>query len=438
MIFSLISILILIILSAIFTSAEAAMLAVSDNLVMEDAESGHKRAKIVLSYQAHRKQFNTTIELMLMLSVLINGGIALSTFQNDLSEWLSFEDSPIFNVLAMVIIALIILIVQMVFGRLIPKRMANKNPQRVLYTTIGFVSFFIQLFKPLYAVLIYSSAIFGRLFNLKPSEGERKVTEEEILTIVEASSKTGDIEAEESEMIQNIFEFGDTTVDDVMTHRTEVSALNIKSTKKQILDFVRVEQFTRFPVYEGDIDHIIGTLHVKDLLKYIDNPDEKFTLKSLLRPPYFIPDSKRTSELFREMQKQKNHIAIVLDEYGGTAGIVTIEDLIEEIVGNIFDEYDDEENEIQMIDSNTYEVDGLSNIHDVEDAIDCGLPVDDYDTISGFILGQLGRFPEDGEEVVVIYEGCKFEVLKIEDKIIARVRITRPHHAVDEKDNHKL
>lgn len=128
----------------------------------------------------------------------------------------------------------------------------------------------------------------------------------------------------------------------------------------------------------------------------------------------------------------------MLDEYGGTAGIVTIEDLIEEIVGNIFDEYDDEENEIQMIDSNTYEVDGLSNIHDVEDAIDCGLPVDDYDTISGFILGQLGRFPEDGEEVVVIYEGCKFEVLKIEDKIIARVRITRPHHAVDEKDNHKL
>lgn len=432
---ALISMLVLIIIYAILNAAGTAIVAVSDNQVESDAEEGNKRAKRVLSYQENEKLFTVTIHMILTLIILINGGIALDTFQNDVRLWLNADNNVYLNIISFIIISVILLIIHMVFGHLIPKRLANKYPSRVLYQTIGFVSFFIQFFRPLYWVNNYLSIVFGRLFGLHPNEGDRKVTEEEIMTIVEASSKTGDIDEEESEMIQNIFEFGDTTVDEVMTHRTEVSALSVKSTKKQVLDYVRTEQFTRFPVYEGDIDHIIGTVHVKDLLRYIDNPEEKFSVKALLRPPYFVPDSKKTSELFREMQKQKNHIAIVLDEYGGTAGIVTIEDLIEEIVGNIFDEYDDEEEEIQIVDHQTFEVDGLSNISDVEDIIDAGLPVDDYDTISGFILGQLGRFPEENEEVVIVYEGFKFEVLSIEDKVISRVRITKPSDDRDKDED---
>lgn len=432
---ALISMLVLIIIYAILNAAGTAIVAVSDNQVESDAEEGNKRAKRVLSYQENEKLFTVTIHMILTLIILINGGIALDTFQNDVRLWLNADNNVYLNIISFIIISVILLIIHMVFGHLIPKRLANKYPSRVLYQTIGFVSFFIQLFRPLYWVNNYLSIVFGRLFGLHPNEGDRKVTEEEIMTIVEASSKTGDIDEEESEMIQNIFEFGDTTVDEVMTHRTEVSALSVKSTKKQVLDYVRTEQFTRFPVYEGDIDHIIGTVHVKDLLRYIDNPEEKFSVKALLRPPYFVPDSKKTSELFREMQKQKNHIAIVLDEYGGTAGIVTIEDLIEEIVGNIFDEYDDEEEEIQIVDHQTFEVDGLSNIGDVEDIIDAGLPVDDYDTVSGFILGQLGRFPEENEEVVIVYEGFKFEVLSIEDKVISRVRITKPSDDRDKDED---
>lgn len=432
---ALISMLVLIIIYAILNAAGTAIVAVSDNQVESDAEEGNKRAKRVLSYQENEKLFTVTIHMILTLIILINGGIALDTFQNDVRLWLNADNNVYLNIISFIIISVILLIIHMVFGHLIPKRLANKYPSRVLYQTIGFVSFFIQLFRPLYWVNNYLSIVFGRLFGLHPNEGDRKVTEEEIMTIVEASSKTGDIDEEESEMIQNIFEFGDTTVDEVMTHRTEVSAISVKSTKKQVIDYIRTEQFTRFPVYDGDIDHIIGTMHVKDLLRYIDNPEEKFSVKSLLRPPYFVPDSKRTSELFREMQKQKNHIAIVLDEYGGTAGIVTIEDLIEEIVGNIFDEYDDEEEEIQIVDHQTFEVDGLSNIGDVEDIIDAGLPVDDYDTVSGFILGQLGRFPEENEEVVIVYEGFKFEVLSIEDKVISRVRITKPSDDRDKDED---
>ena len=432
---ALISMAVLIMIYAILNAAGTAIVAVSDNQVESDAEEGNKRAKRVLSYQENEKLFTVTIQMILTLIILINGGIALDTFQNDVRLWLNADNNVYLNIISFIIISIILLIIHMVFGHLIPKRLANKYPSRVLYQTIGFVSFFIQLFRPLYWVNNYLSIVFGRLFGLHPNEGDRKVTEEEIMTIVEASSKTGDIDEEESEMIQNIFEFGDTTVDEVMTHRTEVSAISVKSTKKQVIDYIRTEQFTRFPVYDGDIDHIIGTMHVKDLLRYIDNPEEKFSVKSLLRPPYFVPDSKKTSELFREMQKQKNHIAIVLDEYGGTAGIVTIEDLIEEIVGNIFDEYDDEEEEIQIVDHQTFEVDGLSNISDVEDIIDAGLPVDDYDTISGFILGQLGRFPEENEEVVIVYEGFKFEVLSIEDKVISRVRITKPSDDRDKDED---
>ena len=428
---ALISMLVLIIIYAILNASGTAIVAISDNKVEADAEDGNKRAKRVLAYQENEKIFTVTIHMILTLIILVNGGIALDTFQNDVKLWLNADNNIYLNIISFVIISVIFLILHMVFGHLIPKRLANKYPSGVIYQTIGFVSFWIQLFRPLYWVINYLSSVFGRLFGLHPNEGDRKVTEEEIMTIVEASSKTGDIDEEESEMIQNIFEFGDTTVDEVMTHRTEVSALSVKSTKKQVLDYVRTEQFTRFPVYEGDIDHIIGTVHVKDLLRYIDNPEEKFSVKALLRPPYFVPDSKKTSELFREMQKQKNHIAIVLDEYGGTAGIVTIEDLIEEIVGNIFDEYDDEEEKIKQVDHYTFEVDGLSNINDVEDIIEAGLPVEDYDTVSGFILGQLGRFPEENEEVVIVYEGFKFEVLSIEDKVISRVRITKPSNDQD-------
>jgi putative hemolysin len=185
------------------------------------------------------------------------------------------------------------------------------------------------------------------------------------------------------------------------------------------------EQYTRFPVYQGSLDHIIGTLHVKDLLKYVENTEERFSIKRLLRPPYFIPESKKTSDLFKEMQKKKNHIAIVLDEYGGTAGIVTIEDLIEEVLGNIKDEYDDDEIDIMEINKDEFEVDGLISINDVEDIIEADLPVDDYDTLSGFILGQLGRFPDEKEKVIIEYHSFTFEVLEREGKVISKVKVIR-------------
>lgn len=416
---------VLIIISAILQASEVAMVAISDSKVNSDADKGQKSAIKIKRFNIDSRSYLTAIHVLITLIALVNGAIALDAFKQDVVQWINMNNAFI-EPIVIVIIALILLVFHVVFGQLIPKRLGNKYPEKIAYGTIGFVTFMTWFLKPILTVLYVLSNVTGRLFGLDPSDQERKMTEEEIRTIVEASSKTGNIEEDESEMIQNVFDFSDTTVSEIMTHRTEISALNVKSTRAQVVDYIKSEQYTRFPVFEGSIDHIIGTLHVKDLLKYLDNPEEKFSIRNMLREPYFIPESKKTSDLFKDMQKQKNHIAIVLDEYGGTAGMVTIEDLIEEIVGNIQDEYDIEEDEVTIIDEKTLEVDGLMNISDVEDVIQANLPIDEYDTLSGFILGQLGRFPEEDEKVVIVYEGFRFEVLGTDNKIITKVKVIKP------------
>jgi len=425
--------LLLVILSGIFAAAEIALVVVSDNKINQDADKGNIKAIRIQKFSESPRSYMATMQMFIVLIALVNGAIALNTFSNYFSQW--FDSSLGFiEPLIIVITALILLVFHVVFGQMIPRRLANKYPEALAYGSIGFITLMTKMTYPVVWLLELISSLIGRIFGLDPSDSERKMTEEEIRTIVEASGKMGNIDEEESEMIQNIFDFSDTIVEEIMTHRTEISALNVRSTKSQVIKHVQNEQFTRYPVYEGDIDHIIGTLHVKDLLKYIDNVEEKFSIRSLIRPPYFIPDSKRTSELFKEMQSTKNHIAVVLDEYGGTAGIVTIEDLLEEIVGNIFDEYDEVDDEIVQIEQGIYEIDGLCNINDVEDSIEAGLPIDDYDTLGGFILGQLGRFPNEDEAVVIEYHGYKYEVLETEDKIISRVRVTK----LEEQDDSSL
>lgn len=439
MLISILVMIFMIVLSAMCVVSEAALVSISDAKVEQDAEEGNKRAQRVLKFTENPKSYQTALQTMMVLAPMINGAIALDTFSDDVFAWFN-SDLWMIRALVILIIILLLLVFHMVFGLIIPKRLAYKYPDGFAYRTVNFVILLTTLLSPFVWIFHTLSMLIGRLFGLKAHEGDRMVTEEEIRTIVEESSQQGAIDEEESEMIQNIFDFSDTTVDEIMTHRTEISALNVKSTRTQLIEFVQQEQYTRYPVYEGSIDHIIGTMHVKDLLKYLDKPDEKFSLKSLIRPPYFVPESKKTAELFREMQKTKNHIAVILDEYGGTAGIVTIEDLIEEIVGNISDEYDEDEETIKEIEENVLEIDGLMSINDVEDRLEAHLPVEDYDTLSGFILGQLGRFPEEDEKVEIKFNGYMFEIIQVDNKIITKVRVTkisRDDLEEDEKDDNK-
>lgn len=403
--------------------AISALDATSETQVKEHIEEGLKGALRVMDYIDHPKPYQQTV---VIVNLVLYGVIAViidATFY----PWffgLFNTNLWVLSIVSHILIFFVWFTIVVVLSTLIARRIGYKYKEKIAYTLMPIISFIKIIFIPL--VLLYDglSKALGHVFGLQNAEGEREVTEEQIRNIVEESSKTGNIEEAESEMIQNIFDFTDTTVDEIMTHRTEISAININSTKEEVMTYIKDEQYTRFPVFEKDIDHIVGTFHVKDILKILD--EDTFSLKSFLRKPYFIPDSKKTAELFAEMQKEKNHIAIVLDEYGGTAGIVTIEDLIEEIVGNIFDEYDIVEDEVQIIDNRTFEVNGLISIDDAEDAIEADLPVDDYDTLSGFILGQLGRFPEPDEKVEFEYHGFTFTVLSVDENVITKVQVVKP------------
>lgn len=276
--------------------------------------------------------------------------------------------------------------------------------------------------SPFVKLLSVSTNFVVRLFGVDPGADEKRVTEEEIRMLVDVGEEKGTIHESEKEMINNIFEFDNKIVSDIMTHRTDIAGIPIDSSLQDVLDTVKRKKFTRFPVYEDNIDNIIGILNVKDLLFLLEDNNQDFDLKHLLRQPYFVPESKKTDELFKELQSTKTHMAVAIDEYGGTAGIVTIEDLIEEIVGNIFDEYDEEEKEFEKLDENTYLINGVASLERVEDFLEVELPVEDYDTLSGFLIGQLGRIPGENENPEIEFNGLVFKVEEMVEKRIAKVK----------------
>ncbi|CCV64416.1 Membrane-anchored CBS-domain containing protein [Alteracholeplasma palmae J233] len=416
-------------LNAIFAASEIALVSVNENKVNADAENGNKKA-IKVQYFMHKStNFLSAIQIGITLLGFLNGALAADAFSEALVNSITNATSSIpVNILRPVITFLVMLVLtyfQVVFGEIVPKRLAMRAPEKVSYATVSIVKVIATIMRPFVWVLTASANLVLRIFGVKPGDDENQITEEEIRLMLSSSEKKGVIDENENEMIQNIFEFDNTTVSEIMTHRTEVSAVNIKITKEELIQFINSERYTRFPVYDESIDNIVGIIHVKDVFRYFSKKQETFEIQNVIREAYYVPDSKNVSELFKEMKAQKIHIAVVIDEYGGTAGIVTIEDLIEEILGDIDDEYDDEEIEIEHVSNDEYLIDGLTDLDDVEDEIHANLPVEDYDTLSGFMLGQLGRFPEDDEKIVVEYNGYQFEGITYEDRVVVSVKVTK-------------
>ncbi len=423
-------IIVLIILNGILSASEIAFVSLSKRKIELDLKENKKRAKKaqrILKITEKPTHYLSTIQVIItmigFISALIAASIFSDAFSVDIANKLGVSEQLVYTGLN-ALITFILTTLQVVFGELVPKRLAIKSPENVAYSFINLLNAFDLIMRPFVWLLTSISNFIVRLFGVNPDDYDDTMTEEELRLELHASELKGEIDETESEMIQNIFEFDDTIVEDVMTHRTEVSAFDISSTREEVINHVTNERFTRFPIYENSIDHIIGTLHVKDLLIYINkNPDPKiFNLHEIIRDPLFVPQSINTRQLFKDMQASKTHIAIVIDEYGGTAGIITIEDLIEEIVGNIFDEYDDDSLEIEELPDDNYIIDGLADIEEVEEKLNANLPTEEYDTLSGFILGQLGRFPDPDEKVTLVYNNYRFEVLSFKDKVIEKVR----------------
>ena len=272
-----------------------------------------------------------------------------------------------------------------------------------------------------------STNLVSKIFGVTENE-EATITEEEIKMMIDEGEEKGTIKEEEKEMINNVFEFNDTTAAEVMTHRTDIFAIDINDDIYKALDKLDEYKYSRIPIYDETIDNIKGILFVKDILKSLSTK-KQIKIKSLIRDAYFVPESKPINEIFKDLQKNKKQMAIVVDEYGGTAGLLTMEDILEELVGNIFDEYDDVENEYEKIDDNTFLISGSVSLYELKKILNTNIPEGDYDTLSGYLLEELGRLPEEGEEAIVETKDVTYKVEEYEEKRIMWVKACKNNEA---------
>lgn len=422
---------VLILLNAFFAGSEMALVSINDNKLRILADSGNKRAKVVQTLLSEPSRFLATIQIGITLSGFMASAYSARSFAGVVSDTLySFNipiDKSLVEMIATIVITLVLSYFTLVLGELVPKRLALEKAEEISFLVAGPLSILSKITSPFVKLLTLSTNIIIRLFGLNPHAEEEEVTEEEIRMMVDVGQERGTIQEAEKVMINNIFEFDNKTVSEIMTHRTNIVALPIDTTLKEAIHFVNLEKYTRFPLYEENIDHIVGILHSKDLFQYIgDGEEQNFDLRNLAREPYFVLESSRIDHLFKDMKKNKVHMAIAIDEYGGIDGIVTMEDILEEIVGNILDEYDDfemENDDIVQIDDNSYLMSGTTSLDDVEDKLMVELPIEDYDTLSGFIMGQLGYIPNLQERPVIEYDSFLFSVEEINDRRIVKIRV---------------
>lgn len=422
---------VLILLNGFFAGSELAFISINNNKLKILAEEGNRKAIKILHLKEMPNRFLSTIQIGVSLASILSGAFGADAFAQVLTDFIVAQGlgTPLLvKPIATLLITLMIMFVMLVFGELVPKRVAMSHTEKFAFIAVTPIAFLAKISTPMIHLLSFSTNLVLRLLGIDPHGSEEEVTEEEIRLMVDA----GEIDVKEKEMINNIFEFDNLEVADIMTHRTEIVGIGVDADFNELMALVDKERFTRYPVYEDSIDNIVGIIHLRDILRYMKfHKGQEFNAKSLMREPFYVPDSKQTDELFRELQLNKTHMAVVIDEYGGTAGLVTMEDLIEEIMGNIMDEYDIDEvtHELIEVHSGEYLVDASMDLEDLEDVLQIGLPVDDFDTVSGFLISELGRIPTQ-EDVLeddsdVDFNGYRFSILEIDEKVISKLRLTK-------------
>ena len=419
---------VLVIINAFFAMSEIAIISLNDNVVDKQAEDGNKKAKKVKKLTENPSNFLSTIQIGVTLAGFLTSASASSSFAEGLTEKLVSLGTPIppnvINGVSVVLITIIMSYFSLVFGELAPKRMAMQKPEKIAYSVVGVLLVVKTLTAPFVKVLSASTNLVVKLCGFDPNANEESVTEEEIRMMVDVGQEKGVIEDIQKEMIDNIFDFDDIDVSDIMTHRTDMFAVEDTDSLEQVVSLSIEHGYSRIPVFHEDPDNIIGIVYIKDLLKYISTslPKDKGP-KDVMREAYYVPFSKSCGALFNEMCEKRVQMAVVVDEYGGTAGIVTMEDLLEAIVGNIQDEYDNEDEEIVEVSENVFTVDGTAYIEEVNELVGDIIPEGDYDTLGGFLISRLGYLPQDGDMTEVDFENLKFTILNVEDRRIGKVRV---------------
>lgn len=436
----------LILCNAFFAASEIAIITLNDAKIRKMAEEGHKKARQVLKLTEDSSNFLATIQIGVTLAGFLTSATAASSLSEPLAQWFVGLIPALqphlgtVSAVSMVVITLIMSYFSLVFGELVPKRIAMQKAEALSFAFIGILRAVAIVTRPFVKLLSVSTNLVVRLFGVDPHADEENVTEEEIRMMVDVGEEKGVIEGVQKDMINNIFEFDDITAADIMTPRTDVEALEVDDTIEDALRIGMDEGFSRVPVYEEDIDHVIGVLYIKDLLPYVGQAlPQGVSLRHLARETYFIPDTKKCGELFSEMTEKRIQMAMVVDEYGGLAGIVTMEDLLESIVGNIQDEYDHEEEEVTQTGEHTFELDGSINMEELSELLKVNLPEGEYETLAGFIMDNLGRIPGEDEHPQVVYENVTFTVMEVEDRRIEKVHaeVTPPPPQDPEDKNDK-
>ncbi len=437
---------VLLLIEAVLYGFQRAIVLMNEKEIERKAQE-EKDKKSILLYGIVRRAtiYVNSIQMIITLIDLVMGYLYLPIWTSKLQGWLGQIDfiKSIGTIgqhaIALVLATICLMYILLTFGTLFPKKLAQRYPDGWAYTFIGFIQFLRTLLYPVTGIIAMSANGMLRLLGFKNDDEQTDVTEEEIISMVNEGHEQGVLEASEAEMITNIFEFGEKEASDIMTHRNSMVAIDSEMLFKDALNLMLEKGNSRYPVYQENLDHIIGVIYLKDAMR-IHTSDESVNrpvseMPNLMREAVCVPETKNIDDLFRSMQSEKNQMVIIMDEYGQTAGLVTMEDILEEIVGNIMDEYDDEETHIEEKGENEYLIEGMTRLEDLEERFDIDFGDSEFETLNGFLISKLDRIPDEDEHTEIEESGYSFKIMSVEKNVIQSVLVTRlPENSEDAED----
>ncbi len=439
-VFQLLVQIILILINAFFAATEIAVISLNANKLRKLEEEGDKLAPKLLHMVEDSSGFLSTIQIAITLSGFLGAAFAGDAFAEYLTAWLLSLGvgipASVLDTISLVVVTIILSYFTLVFGELVPKRIAMQKSMEMARLSCRVVSAIATIAKPVVKLLSLSTNGVLRLLRMRTDVEEEQVTEDEIRMMIDLGNESGSINEDEKELLHNVFDFSDQTVSDVMTHAADVESISVDATREEVLDTIRSTGLSRFPVYGEDESDILGVLNTRDFLVDWVSDGSK-SVRDLMRPAYLVPESLSADDLLRDMQIKKIHLAVVLDEYGELAGVITVEDLLEEIVGNIYDEFDPAEpQELEQLGENLWRVSGSLSVEDLAEELDMELPEDeDYDTVGGMLLSCLRTIPEDGSRPLVQVHGLELQAEKVEDHRIRSVLVRKLPDDTEEQES---
>lgn len=419
---------ILTVLNAFFAAAEIALVSLNKNRISQQADEGDKKAAMLQKLIADPSKFIATIQVGITLAGFFSSASAATGLANRFAGVLG--DIPYAQQISVVVITVLLSYVTLVFGELFPKRVALQNAEKIARFSVTPILFISKIAMPFVKFLSFSTNVLVKITRVGNDAEAEKVSREEIKLLAQTGQEEGILNADEFGMIKGVFDLDDKIAREIMTPRTDTFTLSIDTPAEELADILLEQKYSRIPVYQTDNDTIVGILNMKDYFKAVrEYGFDGVRLEAILREAHFVPETKYIDDLLKELQQTHNHLAILIDEYGGFSGIVTMEDMIEEIVGDIDDEYDEIEGELTRIDDNTYMASGSLQIDEFNDFFDTDIDVPNFDTIAGFILSRIGSIPDEDADTVVEYENMLFTVESVRDNRLEKIKIElkRPH-----------